>query len=567
MNSTSDLFTKNLKPLPIRNPFGRVKKKGLDIDSVINEIKFDQKLISVFNTYNKYINFRFDYVIRTSITQLPDELNHNVDYSEFDPSQHIILDCISSKNSLDNVTKLREELKTLTTEVNLKRKDLSLISMTEDGLKTNIKHLEDIISMKKNAISNNVSNAEIRCNAKEKFQKDCNRINKEYKKILSQLNKSHKMTKTNYGNGTSKDKDYGEQTNNMLLQYKDKIKKMDDAIKIASDNREKLLQDQKALQTSNDRLKTFYDQLNNQIKNKQEVLLLLKQNEKRINHLKTNLSNLEVLSSVEKSRVHTSSNLIENNNLKKEFLDLQNMRNEILSSRPIGMFNPKYQKENKLFKEDIRKYLENDEAIDSIDYLIELKNNMCNNDTNLLHFIHTNSNETKIFWKCLSTLNIDELKKLLVHYFIKVVDLKESGRENDEIISKLDAINDRQRHNIVSSTNYHQESHLSIEKKFMVLKKDYQGKVNMLLQLVQEDNNAITMFKARQEILGLKKQIIELEKKLQSVKHKDTSVMPEPHICSNLLETSKSESETISSAKVIYHKNKLKIQKNKSKLI
>jgi len=49
------------------------------------------------------------------------------------------------------------------------------------------------------------------------------------------------MTKSNYGNGTSKDKDYGEQTNNMLLQYKDKIKKMDDAIKIASDNREKYL--------------------------------------------------------------------------------------------------------------------------------------------------------------------------------------------------------------------------------------------------------------------------------------------------------------------------------------
>jgi len=46
-------------------------------------------------------------------------------------------------------------------------------------------------------------------------------------------------------------------------------------------------------------------------------------------------------------------------------------------------------KENNLFKEDIRKYLENNEAIDSIDYLIELKNNMCNNDTNVLHFIHT----------------------------------------------------------------------------------------------------------------------------------------------------------------------------------
>jgi len=43
--------------------------------------------------------------------------------------------------------------------------------------------------------------------------------------------------------------------------------------------------------------------------------------------------------------------------------------------------------------------------------------------------------------------------------------------------------------------------------------------------------------------------------------------MPESHICLNLLEASKSESETMSSAKVIHHKNKLKIQKNKSKLI
>jgi len=37
-------------------------------------------------------------------------------------------------------------------------------------------------------------------------------------------------------------------------------------------------------------------------------------------------------------------------------------------------------------KEDIRKYLENDEAIDSIDYLIELKN-MYNNDKNVLSYI------------------------------------------------------------------------------------------------------------------------------------------------------------------------------------
>lgn len=30
--------------------------------------------------------------------------------------------------------------------------------------------------------------------------------------------------------------------------------------------------------------------------------------------------------------------------MKQEFLELQNLRSEVLSLRPIGMFNPKYQK-------------------------------------------------------------------------------------------------------------------------------------------------------------------------------------------------------------------------------
>lgn len=52
---------------------------GVNTEYVFNEVNFDEKLISVFNTYTKYINFRFDYVIRTSLTQLPDELNPSID--------------------------------------------------------------------------------------------------------------------------------------------------------------------------------------------------------------------------------------------------------------------------------------------------------------------------------------------------------------------------------------------------------------------------------------------------------------------------------------------------------
>ncbi|XP_025207227.1 uncharacterized protein LOC112603041 [Melanaphis sacchari] len=538
---------------------------GINIEHILNDIKFDQKLLSVLDTYNKYINYRFDYLIRTSITQTPDELNHNVDYSKFDPSQQIFLACMNSNKNLNDIAKLREELKTLTSEVNVKRKELSLIVLNEDGLRKNIKHLEDIISIKENFVRETANFAEIRCNAKHKVQKEYCRVLKKYNKILSELSKSNKKSKTNSSNGSSKHSDYGERVNERILRYEAKIKKMDDVIKIASDSKEKLLQYQAALQTSNDRLKIFQGQLNNLLKNKQRVSLIIIENDKRINQLKLYLSNLGVISSIEKSRVHTSSNLIENDNLKKEFLQLRDMRNAVLSSRPKGMFNPKYQKEDSLSKEDIRKYLENDEAIDTIDFLTELKNNeMSNNQTNLLKYIQMNSNESKIFWKCLSTLNKDELKKLLVHYFIKVVDLKESGRQNDELISKLDESNDRQRHNILSINNSYQEFHLSIEKKFASLKKYYQAKVDTLFQVVQEEKNAITMFKMKQEISGLKKKIVELEKS-QTVKPKRPSVIPVPLNCLDHLEASKSEAETVSSAKVTYHKNKLKIQKTKTK--
>lgn len=64
----------------------------------------------------------------------------------------------------------------------------------------------------------------------------------------------------------------------------------------------------------------------------------------------------------------------------------------------------------------------------------------------------------------------------------------------------------------MSLNNNYQEFHLSVEKKFMELKKYYQTKLNMLFELVQEENVAIAMFKMRQEMIGLKKKIIELEK-------------------------------------------------------
>lgn len=66
----------------------------------------------------------------------------------FDPTQQILLACINSNNNENNVAKLREDVKSLTSENHNKRKEISLITQHEEGLKKNIKYLEEIISIK-----------------------------------------------------------------------------------------------------------------------------------------------------------------------------------------------------------------------------------------------------------------------------------------------------------------------------------------------------------------------------------------------------------------------------------
>lgn len=51
----------------------------IHIDYGLNDPRFDEKLISVLNTFNKYIDYRFDYVIRTSINHIPPDLEFNID--------------------------------------------------------------------------------------------------------------------------------------------------------------------------------------------------------------------------------------------------------------------------------------------------------------------------------------------------------------------------------------------------------------------------------------------------------------------------------------------------------
>lgn len=65
------------------------------------------------------------------------------------PTQEMLLACINDKDGKNiNIINLRKELNTLMKEVNSKKKEINVLLLNEDGLKKNIKHLEDIISIK-----------------------------------------------------------------------------------------------------------------------------------------------------------------------------------------------------------------------------------------------------------------------------------------------------------------------------------------------------------------------------------------------------------------------------------
>lgn len=68
--------------------------------------------------------------------------------SAFDPSQKRLLPSISNSRNINNATIFRHELKALKTEASLKRKEMNILVINEDGLRRNIKHLEDIIEIK-----------------------------------------------------------------------------------------------------------------------------------------------------------------------------------------------------------------------------------------------------------------------------------------------------------------------------------------------------------------------------------------------------------------------------------
>ncbi|XP_049959141.1 kinesin-like protein costa [Schistocerca serialis cubense] len=190
----------------------------------------------------------------------------------------------------------------------------------------------------------------------------------------------------------------------------------------------------------------------------------------------------------------------------------------------------KLKKENKLSALEERKLLEHDEAIEAIDATIEYKNEMiCGRKSHDLDYSQVpREKDEELLISHLMKLSTVEMRSLLHKYFLKVIDLKESGKKMEIQLAEVDAQNDSLKWKIHELTNSLYQSHLEAERHIVLLEKDYQEKLHLMLRHCAEESsgssgpegNAIReknmeISQCRQENKMLKRRICQLEALLQ----------------------------------------------------
>lgn len=190
----------------------------------------------------------------------------------------------------------------------------------------------------------------------------------------------------------------------------------------------------------------------------------------------------------------------------------------------------KMKKENKLSALEERKLLEHDEAIEAIDAAIEYKNEMiCGRKSHDLDYSQVpREKDEELLISHLMKLSTVEMRSLLHKYFLKVIDLKESGKKMEIQLAEVDAHNDSLKWKIHELTNTLYQSHLEAERHIVLLEKDYQEKLHLMLRHCAEESsgssgpegNAIReknmeISQCRQENKMLKRRICQLEALLQ----------------------------------------------------
>ncbi|PSN44964.1 Kinesin-like protein costa [Blattella germanica] len=362
-----------------------------------------------------------------------------------------------------------------------------------------------------------------------------------------------------------------------------------DSAEIAEEERLRWIQDEEerlvSMRESSERLQEQLLQQQTMLEKREaflkEKLCLEKSKTKSLREVSARISHLEQVLKEKSMDMEKTQDLDEREAIRREIWSLRKTRDCLLEER-CGL-DEKFQKDKKLSTMEERKLLECDEAIEAIDAAIEYKNELiCGRKGQGLdnRNIQREKGE-KLLLDRLMKLSPLEMRTLLYKYFQKVIDLRESGRKMEVQLAELELQSEQQTWKIHALINALQQTHFEAERRIVVLQREHQEKLHIMLRHFAEESSGSSGAEAvsrhlldrdaevarlKRENKHLKKGLQELEALVKTdarVRRRSRSVSPVTIPQQNLKQLQ--SAVPLPTTKVTRQKNKLIIQQHKSK--
>lgn len=531
----------------------------------------------------------------------------------------------------------KDELKVLSTAAESKQAQINLIILDLEGAHERIEELNEIIRIKEEYITDMIDQSNVTSTAKAKLQKKLYKLEEEYFKTRANLIKAEKAVKKGDVTALNQIEKY------KLLSdhYEKRLSDLKTIKQLAGDSAKKIFELESSLCNSKRKLQKLLKQIKKEEDYKKNLERELESDKKRVQELEEKLSNCYLSDQscdsvrskkiqIEEKRLKTlqeSSQVLQEQLNKQKYLLMkregflkeksqskctcianldepsdskklegtindqvrEELRLEIRNLRKTReclveqrrKLDRKFKKEKLFTPEEERHFLECDEAVEAIDSAIEYKNEIM--------FGHLQSFDNREDWEHNDELLIErlmklshpELRTLFTKYFRKVIDLRESGRKLEQLISEQDVQIEAQAWKVQTLSNALQQSRIESERRLIMVHREHQEKLHLMLRqyatletsgassTVELDSDKLYIQNSNKLYLQnkeLKHRVVELEGML-------THKRPSPST-SNVISTAltipheninKLPNKPAFITKVTRQKNKLIIQQQKTK--
>lgn len=217
-----------------------------------------------------------------------------------------------------------------------------------------------------------------------------------------------------------------------------------------------------------------------------EKISLEKQQTRKFLEYSARISHLDQVLKEKSTDLEKLKDEDEKQSLRLEIHNLRSTRDCLIDERCA--LDDKFQQEKSLTTLEERKLLECDEAIEAIDAAIEYKNELICGRKSGFEAGGRGKGEELLMAR-LNKLSDDEMRMLLYKYFLKVIDLRESGRKLEVQLTEKEGQNDQQTWQIQTLTNAIRQYRLEAERQIILLQRQHQEKLHLMLRTFADESS------------------------------------------------------------------------------